>query len=286
LFGFHPATLAEILFRVLPALERRRAARLGQRPDRKRPYLDNDGRPREVTPLHKVLRTMIYLRHKVSHPVVGAMFDFSAEVSEDAFAAVLPILRDLFPKAKGEAEKRHRGAEAKWNPEQIDCLIIDSFATPMTRPSLNDRQKRAYSGKKKQPTIKSQVSTDGTGAVLDIEAGYCGPQSALKLYEESKLKQKLPAALRDKPILGDKAYADQKHPEITTPTKKPKGGELTPEQKQRNKEISKQRVRGEHGIRRGKGFRILRDQYRLARGIFPTVASAIVGLSHFSRCFS
>lgn len=57
LFGFHPAILAEILFRVLPELERRRAERLGQRPDRKRPDLDNDGRPREVTPLHKVLLT-------------------------------------------------------------------------------------------------------------------------------------------------------------------------------------------------------------------------------------
>ena len=73
---------------------------------------------------------------------------------------------------------------------------------------------------------------------------------------------------------------------MTTPTKKPKGGELTPEQKERNREVSKQRVRVEHGIRRVKGFRILRDQYRLARGIFPTVASAVVGLIHFSRCFA
>lgn len=286
LFGFHPATLAEILFRVLPELERCRAARLAQRPDRKRPYLDNDGRPREVTPLHKVLMTLIYLRHNVSHGVVGAMFDFSADVSEDAFAEVLPILRDLFPKEKWEAEKRHRGAESKWNPEQIDCLIIDSFETPMSRPSLNDRQKRAYSGKKKQHTIKTQVITDGAGEILDIDAGHRGPKADIKLYEESQLKEKLPEALRDKPILGDKAYADQKHPEMTTPTKKPKGSELTPEQQERNREVSKQRVRVEHGIRRVKGFRILRDQYRMARGIFPTVASAVVGLIHFSRCLA
>jgi hypothetical protein len=32
LFGFHPATLAEILFRVLPELERRRAAAVGSTP--------------------------------------------------------------------------------------------------------------------------------------------------------------------------------------------------------------------------------------------------------------
>ena len=48
LFGFHPAILAEILFRLLPELERQRAEREANRPGRKRPYLDKDGRPREV----------------------------------------------------------------------------------------------------------------------------------------------------------------------------------------------------------------------------------------------
>jgi hypothetical protein len=158
LFGFHPAILAEILFRVLPELEPRRAARLAQRQNRRRPYLDNDGRPREVTPLHKVLMTLIYLRHNVSHTVVGALLDFSADVSEDAFAEVLPLLRDLFPKEKWEAEKRHRGVESKWDPEQIDHLIIDSFETPVSRPSLNDRQKRTYSGKKKAHLFRQEES--------------------------------------------------------------------------------------------------------------------------------
>ncbi len=65
-----------------------------------------------------------------------------------------------------------------------------------------------------------------------------------------------------------------------------RGGALTPEQIERNREISQERVRVEHGIRRVKGFRILRDQYRMARGIFPTVASAVVGLIHFRRCLA
>jgi hypothetical protein len=228
--------------------------------------------------------SLLYLRHNVSQTVVGAMFGFSADASENALAEVLPVLRDLFPKEKWEAEKRHRGADAKWNPDEIDRLIIDSFETPVRRPSLNDRQKRLYSGKKKQHTLKSQIITDGHGDVLDVDAGHRGPKSDIKLYEESNLESNLPEPLKDKPRLGDKAYADHKHPEITTPTKKPKGGELTPEEKQNNKDISKQRVPVEHGIRRVKGFRILRDQYRLATGLFPTVAGVVVGLIHFSRC--
>jgi hypothetical protein len=284
LFGFHPQVLAEILFRVLPELEQRRTARLTQRTNRKRSFVAQDGRPRQVLPLHQVLMTLVYLRHNVSHTVVGALFGFSADASEDAFADVLPVRRDLFPKEKWEAEKRHRGAESKWQPEQVEYLIVDSFETPVQRPSLNDQQKRTYSGKKRRHTIKSQLLSDGKGDVLDVDAGHRGPKADIKLYEESRLTEKLPEALRDKPLFGDKAYADQKHPEFTTPKKTPKGGTLSAAEQAHNTEIAKQRIYVEHGIRRVKAFRIVRDEYRMARGIFPTVMSAVVGLIHFSRC--
>jgi len=64
--------LGELLFVVLPELERRRTARLERRADRKRKLVANDGRPRAATPVHKVLMTLIYLRHNVQHEVVGA----------------------------------------------------------------------------------------------------------------------------------------------------------------------------------------------------------------------
>ena len=43
------------------------------------------------------------------------------------------------------------------------------------------------------------------------------------------------------------------------------------------------RVPVEHGVRRVKAWRILRDEYRLAQGLFPLVALATVGLVHLSR---
>ena len=48
LFGFKPEALAELLFAVLPELERRRTERLKKRANRKRRYGPNDGCPREV----------------------------------------------------------------------------------------------------------------------------------------------------------------------------------------------------------------------------------------------
>ncbi len=279
LFGFVPALLAELLFRLLPELEQRRTQRLQQRPDRKRRYVPHDGSPREVTPLEKALMTLIYLRHNVRHEVVGAMFGYSADTSENAFHEVVPVLRDLFPATKWDAEKKWCRETETWTPDKIDLVLVDSFETPVRRPSVNERQKRIYSGKKKRHTLKTQILTDQDGELLCIDPGHRGPQADLKLYEAHSL----PAPIADKEVLGDKAYQSSKHPEMTTSHKKPKGGELTAEQLAENKHLAAERVHVEHGIRRVKAFRIMRDDYRLALGLFPLIASAVVGLIQFSR---
>jgi hypothetical protein len=51
--------------------------------------------------------------------------------------------------------------------------------------------------------------------------------------------------------------------ETVQPTKKPKGKELTAEQKQRNRDISKERITIEHSIGGVKIFRIVKDIVRL-----------------------
>jgi hypothetical protein len=43
------------------------------------------------------------------------------------------------------------------------------------------------------------------------------------------------------------------------------------------------RVHVEHGIRRVKAFKIVRENYRLAAGLFPMVAAAVVGLVQMVR---
>ena len=279
LFGMKPKVLAEVMFLVLPELEQRRTARLQKRQERKRAFVAHDGRPREVQPYQKLLLCLLYLRHNTSHEVVGRMFSFSADSSENAFAEVLPLLRDLFPNQKWEAEVRYGRAEQKWSPSKVERVIIDSFETPLRRPSNNERQKRYYSGKKKRHTLKTQIATDHRGGVLCVGKAHRGPQADIKVYEADELS----SLLKDIPRLGDKAYCDQKHPEIVTPHKKPKGKEVSEEQRSENKLIASQRVYVEHGIRRVKGFRIVRDEYRMAVGLFGAVTSAVVGLIQFSQ---
>ncbi len=84
----------------------------------------------------------------------------------------------------------------------------------------------------------------------------------------------------EKDKLGDKAYLGE---DIKTPQKKPKGGELSEAEKAKNRELSAKRVIVEQAVRRVKGFKIMRQDYRLGNWMFPKIAETVVGLIQFSR---
>ena len=119
--------------------------------------------------------------------------------------------------------------------------------------------------------------TDAAGEVLEVDAGHRGPASDQKVYAQSGVAERYPQAEK----YGDLGYQGSEG--VLVPHKKPKGGALTPEQKEANRQHAQVRVRVEHGIRRLKAFRILRESYRLAPGLFPRIAAVVVGLVHLAR---
>jgi len=76
LFGLFPRALGDLLAVVLPVLLERRRQAQENRPDRKRKV--GGGRKRLLAPYQEVLLTLAYLRHNVSHEVVGGLFGVSA----------------------------------------------------------------------------------------------------------------------------------------------------------------------------------------------------------------
>jgi len=281
LLGLEPAALSQLLATLLPELIARRLAEQTAKPNRKRS--PGGGRRRKLFPYQEVLLTLVYLRHNVSHAVVGQMFSVSADISENSFHDVVQLLRDLCPAHRWDAEKKWTKKEPSWHPDTLDVVLVDSFETPIARPSLPTVQRQLYSGKKKRHTLKTQIITDKRGEVLTIEPGYPGPLPDKTLYEQSEAPAQYPRAARR----ADLAY--QGVPEMLLPHKRKRGRagekakELTLEQKAENRHQASQRVYVEHGVRRCKAWRILRDELRLGRGLFPLVATATVGLVHLAR---
>jgi len=277
LFGFTSLALGQLLEAMLPILVERRAQAKASRPHRQRAV--GGGRKRRLKPYQEVLLTLIYLRHNVSHAVVGELFGVSADTSENTFHEVIPLLKQVCPSQRWDAEKRWKKSEPTWHPDEMDRILVDSFETPIRRPSLEDRQRRTYSGKKKRHTLKTQVITDPDGEILSIDTGHRGPKADIRIYEDSQVEEHYPHVEK----IGDRAYQSQDHPTLITPHKKPKGGKLTPQQREENRQIAQHRIYVEHGIRRIKGWRILREDYRLAVGLFPMIAHAVVGMVQLNQ---
>lgn len=270
LVGLSPAALGELLLAALPEIQRRRHHEQANKPTRRRKV--GGGRKRLRKPYQEVLLTLVYLRHNVAFCVVGLLFGVSADVAENTFHEIVGVLKDVCPANRWEAEKRWTKKEPSWKPDEVDQVIVDSFETPVPRPSIEPKQRALYSGKKKDHTLKTEILTNLNGDILDVDAGYRGPKSDKKVHEQSAVAKQFPHAT----VKGDLAYKGLPHSEV--PHKKPRGGELTETQKQENRAFASGRVRVEHSIRRVKAFRIVRDEYRLATGLFRRTCFCVVGL--------
>lgn len=85
-------------------------------------------------------------------------------------------------------------------------------------------------------------------------------------------------------MLKDTGFQGYEPPNTTPiqPKKKPKGRELTPDEKQRNKEIARDRIGVEHSIGGAKIYHIARDIFRNHKNQFDDQVMEIVcGLFNF-----
>ncbi|MEH2179881.1 transposase family protein [Nostoc sp.] len=99
-----------------------------------------------------------------------------------------------------------------------------------------------------------------------------------RIFKNSKLR-----LTEDIECLGDKGYQriHKIHSKSRIPKKKPRGGELSREDKKSNQELAKVRVVGEHINRKLKIFKILSDRYRNRRKRFSLRFNLIAGLYNY-----
>lgn len=194
---------------------------------------------------------LVYLRQQPIFEILGLLFDVSKTKANDAFHYWSEILREILPASQIEEVENDLMAYAELRQKLTEYqLIVDSEEQPTARPVDYQEQKKYYSDKKKMHTLKNQliVLPDGTD-IIDVTVGELGKTSDIHLFRMNKDKFDL-----TQKILGDKAYVGEGA--ITTPTKKPRNGELTENHLLNNKELSSQRIVVEHLIGKLKIFRV------------------------------
>jgi hypothetical protein len=122
------------------------------------------------------------------------------------------------------------------------------------------RRKKLITAVKKTHKVKNNVVVADNGRILYLSKTYEGSVHDKAIIDEENWQfPKGIIVYEDSGFEGHNPVGVQ----IERPVKKPKGGELTTEQKQANHKKASKRVKVEHSIGRIKIFRILKDRIRI-----------------------
>ncbi len=231
------------------------------------------GRKAKLSAEEQILLTLIYLRQLTTFQFLGIQFGVSESTANDTFNYWLSLLQELLPSSLLEQVKKNVSDYETVKEILTDYeLIVDSEEQPRERPGEYKEQKKYYSGKKKNHTFKNQITVLPDGKdIVDVLAGEPGPTSDITLFREGQ-KEFDP----NQKFQGDKGYEGEAS--IKTPTKKPKKGELTLAQKEKNKEMAADRIFVEHLIRVVKIFRIASERFRLNPWKYEQIIMTICGI--------
>jgi hypothetical protein len=162
------------------------------------------------------------------------------------------------------------------------AFIIDGTERPIRRPQDSESRRNDYSGKKKRHTKKNIILTEkATGEVLGLGPTQPGSKHDKACVDEENYT--FPEGSTVFQDTGFQGYAPE-GATIQQPTKKPRGKELSPEQKAVNRIISSERVSIEHTIGGIKIFQIASTVFRnIKDGFSDLVMETVCGLFNFIR---
>lgn len=173
-------------------------------------------------------------------------------------------------------------------------VLVDATEHRVARPKDYLSQKAYYSGKKHAHTLKTQVVADGDHHLKAISVASPGAGHDKALSDRVQTLARLPdgcAADADKgyqglaaqvptvtvcdPLTGEVRTVPRLS--VQTPFKKPKGQELSDEQKAFNRALGAIRVRVEHCIGWLKNWAILATRFRCDHTIYTSIFRTIGG---------
>jgi hypothetical protein len=278
----------------VPAYEQARQ----ERPGRERAV--GAGRPFDQPLVMRVVALLAYLRLHLPQRLIGLLFgETQTDISRD-LRRLLPLIQQLVPAPEvweigREGEPVDEAAVLVLEQLCDGRALVDATEQTVYRAQDNEVRKPYYSGKKKAFTLKTQLVSDGDHHIIAISTAVPGAMHDKKLSDQVQTLERLPAGCE---VDADKGYqglegqvakvmvrnteTGEEQPvarlTVRIPIKKPKGKELTEEQKAFNHAIGSVRVRVEHVIGWVKNWAIIATRFRCAHRIYTAVLQVVCGL--------
>lgn len=238
-----------------------RAAYKEVKPDRKRRIGGGKiGILRSVE--EKLAFVLFYLKTYPTFDVLGAFTGRDRSRSCRSAHFLFPVLEKTL-KIKLVLPKRQiRSVEELLEtfPEARE-IFLDGVERPVQKPINQKRKKKLYSGKKKMPTRKAIIATDGKKRIGVLTPTKSGRRHDKRLFDKADIARHIP---EDIPIITDTGFQgiQSVHKNTIMPKKGSKKHPLTETDKQNNRLISSVRILVEHAIAGIKRFKAAADIYR------------------------
>lgn len=278
LTGFNPSEFDALLSSFGAAWDRFVTETFEQRANRKRAY--GAGRNAHLNQLEdKLLFILFYFRQYPTQAVQGFFFGMSQAQANEWIHRLSGLLNEALGYEMQLPERRAANLEAVLSRCPSLEFIIDGTERPINRSKDKDKQKAYYSGKKKQHTVKNNLITERGGKVMYLSGTYAGKRHDKKIADVEGYR--FPPGSK---LLQDTGFQGYRPEGVTIiqPKKKPRGGELTSEEKLVNRAISSLRVEVEHQIGGVKRCQILVQKFRnRVTGFVDEVIETACGLHNF-----
>lgn len=227
------------------------------------------GRPYDHDIPEILMILLLYYRTYMTQEFIGYLFGINDSSVCRNIKTLEPILIKIVAIRKDRTISK----------AEVESLIIDATEQPCERPTKG--QKKYYSGKKKQHTLKTEIRVTPEGQIKHVSKTKPGSVHDFALYKtEPPISEKTRAFV-------DSGYQglDKIHKKTDLPYKKPKNGTLNKEEKEYNQGLSRLRVKVEHIIGDIKTFKIIGNRYRNKLKRYSVKFNIIAGLVNIKNNF-
>ena len=209
----------------------------------------------------KLLFILFYFRQYPTQEVQGFLFDIGQAQANEWVHRLSGVLNQALEDEQQLPERNPRKLEQVLAACPELEFVIDGTERVIHRPQDKAKRDEHYSGKKKRTTVKNNLITErrSGGKVKDLSETVEGKRHDKKLADDEGYK--FPPGSKLWQDTGFQGY-EPEHVVTFQPKKKPRGKELTPAEKERNRELSSERVIVEHHIGGVKRSRIVHDTFR------------------------
>lgn len=243
----------------------------------------------------KLLLLLMYYRAYLTYDLIGFLFDLHPANVYRLIVKLSPLVGKVADPKLNQLTKLKKPRRIGTLQELIETfpelteIIIDATEQQVNKPKGKRRKNPYRSGKKKQHTIKTQMTINKQGQILHISTATPGGVHDKTLLLRSKVIDHLPTKTKqflDRGYEGLlKSYPDH---DIRLPFKRywKQGPTLSRGKKLANKLRSKRRIKVEHVFGKLKQFQILSQRYRTSLKLYHQHFTNLAAIYNFKNNYA